>query len=74
MLHTKNVEIGLPVLEKFIFERFLQYMGMVDLIRNPVYLTTQLKSNYMSWNTKSKIDVAIMKNTFQTYLNDLSQS
>ena len=28
MLHTKFVEIGLPVPVKKIFERFLPYMGM----------------------------------------------
>ena len=38
------------------------------------YLTTQLKSNYMSWNEKSNIDVAFIKNTFQTYHNNPSQS
>ena len=71
MLHTKFVEIGPPVLEK-IFERVLPYMGMVDLTLNPVYLTTQLKSNYMSSNAKTNIDVAIIKNTFQTYYNEPS--
>ena len=31
MLHTKFVEIGLPVLEK-IFEGFLQYMGVAAIL------------------------------------------
>ena len=32
MLHTKFREIGRPVLEKKIFEGFLQYMGMAAIV------------------------------------------
>ena len=32
MLHTKFVKIGLPVLEKKIFEGFLTYMGVAAIL------------------------------------------
>ena len=32
MLHTSFVKIGLPVLEKKIFEGFLPYMGMAAFL------------------------------------------
>ena len=32
MLHTKFREIGLPVLEKKIYEGFLPYMGMAAIL------------------------------------------
>ena len=32
MLHTKFVKIGLPVLEKKIFEGFVPYMGVAAIL------------------------------------------
>ena len=50
---------------------------MSDLIRNQVYLTTLLKSNYMNKNAKSNMAVAIIKNHVVGVVlihSDLSQS
>ena len=75
MLHTRYLEIGPLILEKMIFGRVFTIYGHVGPDPKPSlsYDTAQIKL-YMSWNAKKYIDVAIIKNTFQTYHNDPSQS